>query len=68
MLPFSVIGEDGESAARAAELTTPHGVVHTPAFMPVGTAGTVVMPTFTWNHHKINITFNTNPFMSFGIF
>jgi queuine tRNA-ribosyltransferase len=41
MLPFSVIGEDGESAARAAELTTPHGVVHMPAFMPVGTAGTV---------------------------
>jgi queuine tRNA-ribosyltransferase len=41
MLPFSVIGEDCESAARAAELTTPHGVVHMPAFMPVGTAGTV---------------------------
>jgi len=41
MLPFSVIGEDPESSARAAELTTPHGVVHTPAFMPVGTAGTV---------------------------
>jgi len=41
MLPFSVIGEDAESTARAAELTTPHGVVHTPAFMPVGTAGTV---------------------------
>ncbi len=41
MLPFSVVGEDSESAARAAELTTPHGVVHMPAFMPVGTAGTV---------------------------
>ncbi len=41
MLPFSVVGEDAESTARAAELTTPHGVVHTPAFMPVGTAGTV---------------------------
>jgi queuine tRNA-ribosyltransferase len=41
MLPFSVIEEDPESSARAAELTTPHGVVHTPAFMPVGTAGTV---------------------------
>jgi queuine tRNA-ribosyltransferase len=41
MLPFSVIGEDCESAARAAELTTPHGVVRMPAFMPVGTAGTV---------------------------
>ena len=41
MLPFSVIGEDPESSARAAELSTPHGVVRTPAFMPVGTAGTV---------------------------
>jgi len=41
MLPFSVVGEETESTARAAELTTPHGVVHTPAFMPVGTAGTV---------------------------
>ena len=41
MLPFSVVNEDPESSARAAELTTPHGVVRTPAFMPVGTAGTV---------------------------
>ena len=28
-----------EGAARTGELTTPHGVVRTPAFMPVGTAG-----------------------------
>ncbi|MFV2072193.1 MAG: tRNA guanosine(34) transglycosylase Tgt [Thermoanaerobaculales bacterium] len=41
MLPFSIIAEDPDSSARAAELTTPHGVVRTPAFMPVGTAGTV---------------------------
>ncbi len=41
MLPFSVVGDDPESSARAAELSTPHGVVRTPAFMPVGTAGTV---------------------------
>src|SRR5207245_11562944 len=26
-------------AARTGRLTTPHGVVRTPAFMPVGTAG-----------------------------
>ena len=26
-------------AARAGEIATPHGVVHTPAFMPVGTQG-----------------------------
>jgi queuine tRNA-ribosyltransferase len=41
MLAFSRIAEDPQSAARAAGLTTPHGVVNTPAFMPVGTAGTV---------------------------
>jgi queuine tRNA-ribosyltransferase len=27
--------------ARAGRLTTPHGVIHTPIFMPVGTAGSV---------------------------
>lgn len=41
MLPYELVGEDPQSAARAAELTTPHGIVKTPAFMPVGTAGTV---------------------------
>jgi queuine tRNA-ribosyltransferase len=41
MLPFALVAEDPGSSARAAELTTPHGVVQTPAFMPVGTAGTV---------------------------
>src|SRR3954462_3447319 len=34
---FQLLGRDGE--ARVGELTTPHGVVRTPAFMPVGTAG-----------------------------
>jgi queuine tRNA-ribosyltransferase len=34
---FELNGTDG--AARAGALTTPHGVVRTPAFMPVGTAG-----------------------------
>jgi queuine tRNA-ribosyltransferase len=41
MLPFDITGMDPDSSARAAELSTPHGVVRTPAFMPVGTAGTV---------------------------
>ncbi len=41
MLPFTITGRDGASDARAGELETPHGVVHTPAFMPVGTGGTV---------------------------
>src|SRR6476661_1944431 len=34
---FELLGQDGQ--ARAGRLTTPHGVVRTPAFMPVGTAG-----------------------------
>jgi queuine tRNA-ribosyltransferase len=41
MLPFTVTHSDRDSAARVAELATPHGTVRTPAFMPVGTAGTV---------------------------
>src|SRR6516165_10811342 len=36
---FPLITTDG--AARCGELTTPHGVVRTPAFMPVGTQATV---------------------------
>jgi queuine tRNA-ribosyltransferase len=36
---FSVTARDG--AARRGELRTPHGVVQTPAFMPVGTRGAV---------------------------
>src|SRR5664279_2973511 len=34
---FELLGRDG--VARTGTLTTPHGVVRTPAFMPVGTAG-----------------------------
>jgi len=36
---FEVVARDG--AARAGRLTTPHGVVETPCFMPVGTKATV---------------------------
>jgi queuine tRNA-ribosyltransferase len=36
---FTLTGSDG--AARLGEFATPHGVVHTPAFMPVGTQGSV---------------------------
>jgi len=41
MLPFRIIHADPACSARAGELETPHGTVRTPAFMPVGTAGTV---------------------------
>ena len=38
-LRYEIVARDG--AARSGRLTTAHGVVHTPAFLPVGTAGTV---------------------------
>src|SRR5260370_39730981 len=34
---FELLGRNGQ--ARTGRLTTPHGPVRTPAFMPVGTAG-----------------------------
>jgi len=37
--PFEILARDGK--ARRGKLKTAHGVVNTPAFMPVGTAGTV---------------------------
>ncbi len=41
MFEFRVVAEDRETKARAGELVTPHGVVETPVFMPVGTQATV---------------------------
>ncbi len=38
-LPFELLARDG--AARRGRLTTVHGVIETPVFMPVGTAATV---------------------------
>lgn len=38
-LGFELLATDG--AARRGRITTGHGTVETPAFMPVGTAGTV---------------------------
>ncbi len=38
---FKIIDEDRETGARLGEMTTLHGKVQTPAFMPVGTQGTV---------------------------
>jgi len=40
-LKFRVNYEDIESKARLGTLSLPHGDVETPAFMPVGTNGTV---------------------------
>lgn len=38
---FRLEKTDSESKARAGEITTDHGKISTPIFMPVGTAGTV---------------------------
>jgi queuine tRNA-ribosyltransferase len=38
---FEFVVEASTGAARAGRLTLPHGTVETPAFMPVGTQGTV---------------------------
>ena len=38
---FKLIHKDKSSKARLGKLTTPHGEVNTPIFMPVGTQGTI---------------------------
>lgn len=40
-IKFEVLKECKETRARVGRLTTPHGVVDTPVFMPVGTQATV---------------------------
>jgi queuine tRNA-ribosyltransferase len=41
MFRFEILATDPGSAARRGRLTTPHGIVDTPVFMPVGTRGSV---------------------------
>src|SRR6187399_1410848 len=38
---FEILAQDRNTKARRARLTTAHGIVDTPAFMPVGTQGSV---------------------------
>ena len=40
-MTFTITATDPHSQARTGELTTDHGLIQTPIFMPVGTAGTV---------------------------
>ena len=40
-LMFELLKTDSTSKARLGRLTTPHGVIETPVFMPVGTQGSV---------------------------
>ncbi|MDP1807920.1 MAG: tRNA guanosine(34) transglycosylase Tgt [Actinomycetota bacterium] len=41
MFKFEVIKTDPNTAARLGRITTPHGVIDTPVFMPVGTRASV---------------------------
>jgi queuine tRNA-ribosyltransferase len=40
-MEFDLLAKDSGSKARAGEITTAHGKIETPIFMPVGTIGTV---------------------------
>ncbi len=53
MLNFSVVAKDLNSKARTGFFETDHGVVETPAFMPVGTQGTVKAVNQDFLEHNI---------------
>ena len=40
-MKFDLLKKDPNTKARAATITTDHGLIETPIFMPVGTIGTV---------------------------
>ncbi len=44
---FKILKKDNETNARAGEFYTPHGLIQTPVFMPVGTNSAVKMLTST---------------------
>ena len=49
-MKFQVEAVDPESRARAGVIDTVHGQIPTPAFMPVGTQGTVkALGPMTWS-------------------
>lgn len=38
---FKVLAKDTKTKARVGEITTPHGTIKTPAFVPVGTQASI---------------------------
>ena len=40
-MEFQLLARDSSTRARLGKIVTDHGEIHTPVFMPVGTAGTV---------------------------
>lgn len=53
-LTFQLQHTDPQSKARAGEITTDHGKIQTPIFMPVGTAGTVKAVHIRELQHDVN--------------
>ncbi len=53
-MTFDLIKKDPTTSARAGSLTTDHGVIETPIFMPVGTVGSVKAVTQTQLKEEIN--------------
>ncbi len=53
-MTFDLLHTDASSAARAGLITTDHGVIPTPIFMPVGTCGTVKAVHFSELIEQIN--------------
>ncbi|MFA6866129.1 MAG: tRNA guanosine(34) transglycosylase Tgt [Clostridia bacterium] len=61
MFKYEVIKECKQSGARIGKLTTPHGVIETPVFMPVGTMATVksLSPEEVWDQGSQILLSNT---------
>ena len=53
-MEFELINKDERSNARAGKLTTAHGQIETPIFMPVGTVGSVKAVTQLQLHEEIH--------------
>lgn len=51
---FELLHKDPQSKARAGAITTDHGVIETPIFMPVGTAGAVKAVHIHEVAHEVN--------------
>ena len=52
-MKFTLQHKDPATKARAGELTTDHGVIRTPIFMPVGTAFVDTLYTKAYLHHLV---------------
>src|ERR1700749_3050190 len=53
-MEFELLAKDNQSQARAGLITTDHGQIETPIFMPVGTAGSVKAVTQKQLYEEIN--------------